>query len=254
MSPKLTIIVPCYNEFNRLDSDAFINFSKAEPDFKFLFVDDGSSDQTSSKLKELCSKGENLDCLILEINKGKAEAIRSGVNYIIGQKKDYDYIGYIDADLAVPLNELRYLRTQLIEKPELRFMMGIRLARLGAQIDRKPIRHYLGRVFATVVSLMLGEQTYDTQCGAKFIHKSIARQLFADGFKSKWFFDVELIFRLKIHFPEVLKENQALEVPLNEWKEVGNSRLKFIDFLKAPVELLSIKSKYSRVSKSKSKS
>lgn len=252
MNLKILIIVPCFNEEKRLDTSSFKDFTNQNADFEFLFVDDGSKDGTKELLETICSSEERLNYLILDQNKGKAEAIRSGVNHCIGKKIDFDFIGYIDADLSVPLEELLFLRKHILEGKDLKFLMGIRLARLGAHIERNRIRHYMGRVFATVVSLMLHEATYDTQCGAKLIHKDLARQLFGDPFKSRWFFDVELIFRIKKYHPKVLENDQALEVPLRTWKEVGDSRLKPIDFIKAPIELLSIKSKYSS-SKSKRK-
>ncbi|MEZ4938072.1 MAG: glycosyltransferase [Crocinitomicaceae bacterium] len=246
MYPKILIIIPCYNEAERLEKQAFIDFVKCEPDFHFLFVNDGSKDQTEKIILDLESENLNFFAHSLSSNKGKAEAIRSGVNFASGNNLEFDFIGYIDADLAVPLSELILLRKQIIENHKLKFLMGVRLARLGANIQRNNTRHYMGRVFATVVSTMLHEPTYDTQCGAKLIHRDIARQLFADSFTSRWFFDVELIFRIKKYFPELLKNNQVLEVPLNVWIEKGDSRLKMIDFLKAPVELLSIKSRYSK--------
>lgn len=251
MKQKIIVIIPCFNEAKRLDQHSFVQFALDNESFEFLFVDDGSSDNTKDILNELERKSERLHSLILNENKGKAEAIRSGVHYALGENWSFDYIAYIDADLAVPLSELNHIEKVLTEKPDLKYIMGIRLARLGAHIERSNVRHYLGRVFATIVSFLLREPTYDTQCGAKFIHKDIVRQLFADKFKSRWFFDVEILFRIKQDFPELLRKNQVAEIPLNRWKEVGDSRLKWIDFLKAPIELLSIKSKYS---KSKSES
>jgi len=52
MQEKL-IIVPCFNEENRLNSKAFLDFSKNNPEFYFCFVNDGSTDKTQNILDQL---------------------------------------------------------------------------------------------------------------------------------------------------------------------------------------------------------
>ena len=85
--------------------------------------------------------------------------------------------------------------------------------------------------------MVLKTPVYDTQCGAKVIEYTIAKQLFKEKFITKWLFDVELLLRMKVNYN--LQEN-VLEIPLYEWKEKGNSKIKFIDFFKFPFQIIKI--------------
>jgi len=115
---------------------------------------------------------------------------------------------------------------------------------LGAQVKRKNSRHYLGRIFATVASKILKLPVYDTQCGAKLYKKNIVLQLFEEQFITKWLFDVELLARYINLFGRGNAIEKIYEFPVFRWEDVGASRLKIIDFIKAPLELWKINKKY----------
>lgn len=235
---RVLIIIPCYNEQLRLRVESFLHFSNKNPNVYFLFVDDGSTDHTSKLLKDLSHEIKNADLLILDKNVGKGEAIRSGVLACKGTLMLYDFIGYIDADLSVPLKEIKNFLITIQEHKNIKFILGARIARLGANINRTASRHYLGRIFATLVSFILKEPVYDSQCGVKLIQNSIAIEIFNDKFISKWFFDVELLIRVKLFNPDY--KEMIYEQPLISWTEVSGSKLKFKNFLYAPFELLKI--------------
>lgn len=244
------LIVPCYNEEARLTPSAFVNFAEVNTNIHFLFVDDGSTDNTAKILEHMASKVVNINSLILNQNVGKGAAIRAGVLHITEQQKGYTYVGYLDADLSVPLIEMKFLVDKINENSDIKFLLGIRVSRMGVNIKRKASRHYLGRIFATVVSLIIKESIYDTQCGAKLIEYSLAKELFKEAFVSSWFFDVELVIRSKIKFPDY--SNFILEYPLNTWIHIPESKLKVSDFLSVPIELFRIWNVYRKSLKSSS--
>ena len=240
---RTIVVVPCFNEEERLDKSAFLKHVDAQPDVGIIFVDDGSTDGTRALLAAICEEHpQSFDYLCLDRNRGKAEAVRVGM--LDALKRSPEYVGYWDADLSTRLDEIPKFIAALDERSELLGVMGCRIRRLGAAVERQPNRHYLGRVFATVVSMMLGIGVYDTQCGAKLFRAcpEIA-EIFGAPFMSKWVFDVELIARLisgRSEGGDAEKAAPLLELPLHEWRDVEGSKLRPHHMLLALVDLFYI--------------
>lgn len=242
--PIAAIVTPCFNEEARLDVQAFTTFMEAHEDIVFCFVNDGSKDGTAAVLEQLQQQcPSRLRILDLDRNHGKAEAVRQGVLYIL-EHHAVDYVGYWDADLATPLTEIPLFLDMARANPELAWIAGSRICRLGTDIRRRAMRHYLGRVFATAVSNLLNLKVYDTQCGAKLLRASTARAIFEEPFISNWIFDVELIARLIRHHAQDDVENLMYEIPLRAWSDVAGSKILTSAFLIAPFELCRIAIKY----------
>ncbi len=243
-----TLVVPCFNEASRLDTDTFLSFAEAT-DASFVFVDDGSRDDTFAMLQRMAdAHPTSITALRLERNQGKAEAVRFGM--ATAQEGPSEFVGFWDADLATPLSELEALLEHFKEADRLQMVAGSRVLLMGRRIDRKPIRHYTGRVFATVVSIILGLPIYDTQCGAKvFRNNKITRQLFGDAFVSRWIFDVELVARLAQAVgarDATTMASYLVEHPLMTWTDVPGGKLKLGDFAKSAVDLARIYKRYLR--------
>ena len=238
---KLVILIPFYNEQNRIKIEVFETIFKGYNDVDFILVDDGSDDETFSIISRFAIDNENVSSLKLKENRGKAEAIRNGVLAV----NDYEYVGYLDADLATPVSELIRLFEIAKNKYQFSFIMGSRIKLIGNQVKRNLSRHYLGRIFATIISqFVLKTPVYDTQCGAKIIKLDLAKQLFENEFKTKWLFDVELLLRLK-KLNYNLQES-VLEIPLETWEEKGNSKIKTKEFFLFPFQILKIIFAYAK--------
>jgi hypothetical protein len=106
-------------------------------------------------------------------------------------------------------------------------VLGARVGLLGWNIQRAAHRHYLGRVFATAASMVLGLRVYDTQCGAKVFRRTAdLERALAEPFRSRWVFDVELLGRIVIEQRRNGgRRGGFLEVPLRTWADVPGSKL-----------------------------
>lgn len=242
-----TIVVPCYNEGLRLPADAFRDFLADGPPIRFLFVNDGSTDTTLAVLEALRSGFErHIEVLNKTKNGGKGEAVRDGMRLACTQDGTR-YVGFWDADLATPLDAIPLMLQQLVQTPGIQMIFGSRVRLLGRQVHRKATRHYVGRVFATVVSLMLRLSIYDTQCGAKiFCNTPELATILAEPFLSSWVFDVEILARLKTlraTEPDYLYRS-IYEFPLNRWEDVAGSKVKIGSFFRAFVDIVRIYRKY----------
>jgi len=239
----LVIVVPCYNEAGRLQPQRFFEFLAQDHLVNFLFVNDGSRDETLHVLELLREKYPDRICVLdKQLNGGKAEAVRSGMLTAINHHAAV--AGYWDADLATPLEVIPQLAARLADDPKLEMVFGSRVRLLGHAIHRKTLRHYLGRCFATGVSIVLGLPIYDTQCGAKLFRVTPAlRFILASPFQSRWIFDVEVIARfLAFHHGDRSFAFQAIyESPLPRWEDVAGSKVRPTDFFVAFYELMKIR-------------
>lgn len=237
--PDTCVIVPCYNEAERLPRAQFIELS-ARPGVRVLFVDDGSRDATADVLAELAEETDRISWFSLPANAGKAEAVRAGMQRAMAS--GVPFLGYIDADMATPLDQVQRL-IERVRESDAAAVLGSRVALAGHHIRRTPSRHYLGRLFATVASSVLHATIYDTQCGAKFFLAT--PQLAAaveEPFQSRWAFDIELLGRLLVGRSDVapVEPDEIIEIPLAEWNHVDGSKLKPSAMIKAATDLARI--------------
>jgi glycosyltransferase involved in cell wall biosynthesis len=234
---KTRIIVPCYNESKRLDPSAFLGAVEKDANLSILFVNDGSTDDTLQLLESINQKNPlQIDVLSLERNSGKAEAVRRGMLQSLAGP--FDNIGYWDADLATPLAEIEEF-CRLLESNDVELVIGSRVCLLGRKIERKVLRHFVGRVFATCASILLDIPVYDTQCGAKiFKNTASLGQVFGRPFMVNWTFDVEMFARFPIVQKSTPHESSSrwVERPLAEWVDVQGSKVTVKDYLKGGLD------------------
>lgn len=251
------VVVPCYNESGRLKVELFRQFLARQPGISFVLVNDGSRDQTLQILKQVQEGfAEQVRILDRAVNRGKGESVREGLLLALDAFPNVQVVGFWDADLATPLEAILDL-VQILEcRLSIQMVFGSRVNLLGRKIVRNPIRHYLGRVFASTVSVMLNLPVYDTQCGAKLFRATpeLKRILEEGPFSSRWVFDVELIarwIRLNRYSMDAVK-GSIYEFPLYAWEDVGGSKVKPGDFFKAFMDVLKIYRRYMRGGRQKS--
>lgn len=225
---KTWVTIPCYNEAERLNPDAFLKAVDEMPEVGLVMVDDGSKDSTFEVLSRLQSqRPDGIAVVKLERNSGKAEAVRRGVlhSYSLGAELG----GYWDADLATPLPYIERFEKLLRGSDHTVLALGARIRMLGRRVERDALRHYIGRGFGTLAALTLGLPVYDTQCGAKLFKLTPAvLSAFEKPFTLRWSFDVELLSRLLKRQHEVGDidvQRDCVEVPLDQWIDVPGSKV-----------------------------
>jgi dolichyl-phosphate beta-glucosyltransferase len=246
--PKTIIIVPCYNEAKRLDIAAFKAAVTELPNLVFIFVNDGSQDDTARILDGLhLENPEQMQVHHLPGNQGKAGAVFSGFQLALPQ--DCERIGYWDADLATPLSAIADLSSSM-SKFQSDAILASRVQLLGREINRDRLRHFIGRVFATTVSIYLNLRIYDSQCGAKIFKKSPALEdVFRTPFTVGWIFDVELISRFIIasHKHKCFRSNRSIiEYPLFKWTDIGGSKISLKHYFIAIRDMTKLWLKYRK--------
>lgn len=240
------LVVPCHDEAARLDDAAFERFAASHRDVGLLFVDDGSRDRTGERLEALAKILPDARVLTLPHNRGKAEAVRAGMlEALAGPAR---FVGYWDADLATPLAAALELRALLEADAGLLAVYAARVQMFGREIERSALRHYAGRVYATLASRALRLPIYDTQCGAKLFRAvEPVREVFAEPFLTTWTFDVEILARLlraRATRGEQGLAGAVVEHPLQVWRDVPGSKVRPIDGLRALRELYLIRRRY----------
>lgn len=243
--PHLTLVVPSYNEAGRLRADAFIEGVDRQPEANLLFVDDGSVDETRDVLERIArQRPDRIQVLSLAKNQGKAEAVRQGL--LEALRGPATHVGYWDADLATPLDAVPDFMRVFALYPHLEVVIGSRAQLMGRRIQRRAARHYTGRVFATIASLVLDLPVYDTQCGAKVFSRTARLQrILARPFLSRWIFDVELLSRYLDDQPASADEpgpskSRIYELGLKTWIDEPGSKVRTKDGIRAFSDLYRI--------------
>lgn len=235
---SIAMVVPCFNEAQRFDIEYWTEVTELT-NCNWIFVDDGSVDQTYDVLQRFCSDKHKV--IRLQKNAGKAEAIRIGILDYLSSSSDASVIGFIDADSAFSSRDVARILSiagKMSQSPDFYSLWASRAPLAGRTIQRKLSRHYIGRFVATVLSLGVDDVPYDTQCGFKlFARNDHLIEMLEEPFLTRWFFDVEILFRLRNLNPQC----QIWEEPLRSWIDVEGSKVSMRNSLAILSELLKIK-------------
>lgn len=240
MTTSLSIIVPAYNEEQRIGTSlAKIDhyFDQRGISFEILVVDDGSIDSTVDVVSRLAAAHPRLKLIRSERNRGKGHAIRAGVIASIGER-----ILVSDADLSTPIEEFETLKLPL-DCDQADIAIGSRALELSRIIKRQPWwRQGMGKMFNRLVRMLVLEGIKDTQCGFKLFTGAIAREIFAHAVVDRFAYDVEILALAN-------KEGYRIaEIPVS-WKNAPGSKVNPVsDSLRMMRDLLIIRKRLGKQS------
>jgi len=230
LNPFLSIVIPAHNEENRLPETleqvfAFLKRQSFTSDV--IVVENGSSDGTFEVARKFVEQHSNLH-VIHNDWRGKGLAIQRGVNEARGE-----YVFLCDADLSMPVEEIsKFLPPQL---NNVDIAIGSREAPGAVRYNEPYYRHFTGRVFNTLIRLLVLPTLQDTQCGFKCIRADVARDIFRYQTLTGWAFDVELLYIARHHGYRVV------EIPI-DWYFNADSKISVArDSLRMFLDLLLIR-------------
>lgn len=237
-APHLTIVIPAYNEENRiietlLRIDEYLDAQAYSSEV--VVVDDGSTDSTFDLVEKFADSHKRFKVLHHEPNRGKGYAVRSGVLTAAGE-----YVLISDADLATPIEELEHLWNHISDGADI--AIASRPLRESKLVERQPFyREFAGRAFNWVVRLLAVRGIHDTQCGFKLFNRDCAQAIFArctlDGFS----FDIEVL-----HLAQRLGYRIA-EVPVHWYHRPGSKVRLLRDGLRMMADLVRIRLRHRGV-------
>ena len=191
--PFLSIIIPAYNEEQRLPNtlEQVLTFLQAQSyQSEILIVENASQDDTFQVAKLFADQYHNDDLpihVIQEPDQGKGSAVKRGMFMARGE-----YRFMCDADLSMPVMEINRFFPPAIE--EIDITIASREAPGAIRYNEPAYRHLVGRLFNTLIRVLALPDLNDTQCGFKCFRASVTEDLFKDMTITGWSFDVEILY------------------------------------------------------------
>jgi dolichyl-phosphate beta-glucosyltransferase len=192
--PELSIVVPCYNEEERLPRtiEQIERYLEGKGlSYELILVDDGSTDGTRMIMDAAAARNRLVRLEALPRNRGKGRALAEGVAVAGGSR-----ILVTDADLSTPIEEIEKLRAELDKGA------GVAIASRALRASRvevsQPIyRVLMGKAFNLLVQAVLLPGIWDTQCGFKLFRADVAHEAFANLTTDGFGYDPEVLYRAK---------------------------------------------------------
>jgi glycosyltransferase involved in cell wall biosynthesis len=194
MTMSLSIIVPAYNEGERLRKslrEIVRYLSDYDSETELIVVDDGSTDGTADAAREelAAARAVRTSVISYQLNLGKGRAVRLGL-----MASRCDIALFTDADLSTPITETPKL-IDPIESGECDLTFGSRAVDPSLVGIHQPWRREQGgRVFNLAVRLATHLPFWDTQCGFKAFRMNACRPVIEGATIDRFGFDVELLY------------------------------------------------------------
>jgi dolichyl-phosphate beta-glucosyltransferase len=193
-SPELSIVIPCYNEEERLPRtiEQIERYLEGKDlSYELILVDDGSTDGTRLVMDAAAERNRFVRLEALPRNRGKGRALAEGVAVARGAQ-----ILVTDADLSTPIEELEKLRAEL-DKGAGAAIASRALRASRVEVSQPIYRVLMGKAFNLLVQAVLLPGIWDTQCGFKLFRADVAHEAFAGLTTDGFGYDPEVLYRAK---------------------------------------------------------
>ncbi len=184
--------------------------------YEVIVVNDGSLDNTQEVVEGLQSQYPQLRLVTFPLNRGKGAAVRAGVMDAQGE-----LVLFNDADGSTPIEELAELVKAIEQGADI--AIGSRaLYSPNTRVTTNWHRKFMGRIFNTIVNILILPKFADTQCGFKLFKNDLAKQIFAVQRADRFSFDVEVLFLAR------QLNARITEIPVN-WHNVPGSKVHLVN-------------------------
>lgn len=217
--PFLTIVIPAYNEEERLPASLqkigdFLRRQSYRSEV--LVVENGSSDDTSGVVQRYSAQVQATDPFVVRLlhsPQGKGVAVKTGM---MAGKGEFLFI--CDADLSMPIEEVNKFLPPQLDVKTYDVAIASREIEGSVRYGEPVYRHLMGRVFNFIVRSLVIPDLEDTQCGFKCFTREAAREIFPLQTIQGWGFDIEVLYIAR------LRGFRLVEVPIN-WYYMAESRV-----------------------------
>ncbi len=183
--PYLSIVIPCYNEEQRLPPSLMLiraYLARQSYASEVIVVDNASRDRTQEVAREGGAQ------VLSEPHRGKGCAVRTGMLAAKGE-----YVLFTDSDLSTPIEEVEKLFAALKNGADV--AIGSRaLPESNVTVHQPWHREMVGRIGNLLVRLLAVHGLADTQCGFKLYPQDLAQRLFGAQLMTGVAFDMEILF------------------------------------------------------------
>jgi dolichyl-phosphate beta-glucosyltransferase len=232
-NPSLTIVVPAYNEAERITpalDELFGWLRRGGPartkgrssdelgEWDVLVVDDGSSDDTVSIVEARSEAQPGLDGaqprlrVLCRRHAGKGAAVTAGVLAAEG-----DLVVFTDADMATPPDQIPML-TEALATVDVALGSRIQPDGTDRRSSQPTYRRVLGRIYRAIAGAWVTGDVPDTQCGFKGFRRAAAQDIFGRLKTDGIVFDAEIIYLMR------RLEHRYAIVPVM-WDDIHGSRM-----------------------------
>ena len=190
-TPDLSIIIPAYNEEQRIiptlqSIAAFLHSDRIIAEV--LVVDDGSRDGTARCVEEMVNSFPQLRLVRNPGNRGKGYSIRHGFAESRGRR-----VLMSDADLSTPIEEIHKLLPLLVSKGYGGAIGSRAVDRSTVEVPQGWLRRTMGKTFNRLVRMLTGLPFRDTQCGFKLLDREAFLPIFRVARVDRFSYDVEIL-------------------------------------------------------------
>lgn len=186
---KITVIMPAFNESEVIEknvNETIKTFNNFKVDYEIIIIDDGSSDETWIKIRELEGKFPNIKATRNMKNYGKGRALKKGFRFASG-----DYVVFLDSDIDLHPAQLETF-FDIMKFDDADIVIGSK-RHPNSKLNYPLQRRIISFIYFSIIKLLFGLPIKDTQTGLKLFKYKVLKDVFPKVVIKSFAFDLEIL-------------------------------------------------------------